>query len=488
MKKFVSLLLFAVVCLVCGALSAAELSVGTAKVDITPEKSVPLWGQFGLRLSQGVKTPIFANVCAIEAVENGASVDAAIFVSVDAVHVPAAFAKKIRDKVAAKENAIKPEKIVFFATHSHTAPTLYVGPALPKGDNIEDYPETIETISSKIADAILAAWKNRVPAEYSWGIEQAVIGQSRRAVYFDGHTQMYGDPNDPNFSHYENPTDPDLGTIFFWNKEGKLLSVVVNVACPSQVVEGLSVICADHWGETRAKLCERFGDELVVIGCIAPSGDDSPHPQYRKEALARMRALRGDLSEMQEIARRIDRAVADAYDCAVKDKRSDIPFKHITETLQLPMRQVTKEEYTNAKTQCDSYKQALVDNPNKTPAEVAFMAIGWFGSVVERYESQQAGKVETYPADVHIVRLGDLVAATNQFELFADYGMRIKARSPATATFVIDLADGDGAYLPTDKAIRAGGYSAVIESDPVSAEGGQVLVNETLRMIDAVWK
>ena len=498
----------AIAVLFCASLDAATLSVGTSKVNITPEKSVPLWGQFGLRLSQGVKSPIYANVCAVEALENGQYADAAIFVSIDCVHVPTAFAKIIRDKVAAKDSSLPSEKIIFFATHTHTAPTLYVGPALPKGDNIEDYAETIENISTQIADAVCAAWGNKVPADFSWGIEQAVIGQSRRAVYFDGHAQMYGNPNDPNFSHYENPTDPDLGSIFFWNKEGKLLSVVINVPCPSQVMEHLSVICADHWDVTRAKLYERFGDELVVVSCVASAGDDSPHPQYRQAALARMRMLRyaedaeisadkrtnfqeylrAHDSEMSEIARRIDRAVGDAYECAVKDKQSEIMFGHAVETLPLPMRQVTEEEYNNAKAQCESFKQALVDNPNKSPAEVAFMAIGWFGNVVERYERQQAGNADTFPAFVHVVRLGDIAVATNQFELFVDYGMRIKTRSPAMATFVVELADGDGAYMPTDKAIRGGGYSAVVESDPVSAEGGQVLVSETLRLLDDLWK
>ena len=77
--------------------------------------------------------------------------------------------------------------------------------------------------------------------------------------------------------------------------------------------------------------------------------------------------------------------------------------------------------------------------------------------------------------------------ATNQFELFSDYAMRIKARSPAIATFLYELADGDGSYLPTARAIAGGGYSAVIQSDQVSPEGGQQLVNETLRMIGQVW-
>ena len=488
-------------------LSAAQLKVGTAQTNITPEKSVPLCGQFELRLSQGVKSPIYANVCAIEAVENDQSVDAAIFVSVDVVHIPENFAKIVRRKITTLDASIQPEKIVLFATHTHTAPTLMVGAELPKGENIEDYPETIENISTLIANAVVSAWQSRVPADFSWGLEQVVIGQSRRACYFDGHAQMYGNSNDPQFSHYENPSDPDLGTLFFWDKNGQLLSVVVNVACTSQVVEGLSVICADYWDPTRTKLHERFGKNVVIVACNAPAGDDSPHPQYRQSALARMRALRsidpndspeerqkkwdaatsGD-SEMNEIARRIDRAVADAYSCAEKDKKSDIQFAHHFEIIELPPRLVSEEEYQQAKRNCDSFKQALVDHPEKSPAEVAFMAIGWYGQVVARYEKQQAGKMEDFPANVHVIRLGDLVLATNQFELFADYGMRIKARSPATATFVIDLADGDGAYMPTDKAIRAGGYSAVVESDPVSAEGGQRLVNETLRIINDLWK
>lgn len=502
------LLVMAIIAAFCVSLTAAELKVGTASVDITPEKSVPLWGQFGLRLSQGVKSPISVNVCAVEGVENGSGVDAAIFASVDCVHVPTAFAQIVREKTTAKDSSIAPEKIILFATHSHTAPTLYEGPRLPKGENIEDYPETIETMTTKIADAIVTAWQGRVLADFSWGLEQTVIGQSRRACYFDGHAQMYGNPNDPNFSHYENPSDPDLGTLFFWNKEGKLLSIIINVACPSQVMEHLSVICADHWGVTRPKLNERFGEEVVIVACKAPAGDDSPHPQYRQAALARMRTLRfaqekevtadkresfqqylrAHDSEMFEIARRIDRAVADSYECAVKDKMSDVPFAHSFETLPLPMRRVTEAEYNECKAQRDSFQKALDDNPDKTPAEVAFMGIGWFGKIVDRYEAQQAGQFDTFPAFVHVVRIGDVAIATDQFELFVDYSMRIKARSPAMVTFVMDLADGDGAYMPTEKAIKGGGYSAVVQSGPVSAEGGQMLVNETLRMINALWK
>ena len=41
-------------------------------------------------------------------------------------------------------------------------------------------------------------------------------------------------------------------------------------------------------------------------------------------------------------------------------------------------------------------------------------------------------------------------------------------------------------YLPTERAIRGGGYSA--ERFLVGPEGGQVLVNQTVQRIDALWR
>ena len=40
---------------------------------------------------------------------------------------------------------------------------------------------------------------------------------------------------------------------------------------------------------------------------------------------------------------------------------------------------------------------------------------------------------------MHVLRLGDVAIAANEFELFTDYGVQIKARSPAVQTLVIQL-------------------------------------------------
>lgn len=474
-------------------LSAAELRVGAAKADVTPKGCAPLWGQFHLRLAQGTKSPLTANVCAIEAVEGDKALDAAILVSLDLVHMPQSCADLVREKTAALDASIPTDKIVMFAVHSHDGPTLTPGAELPKREGVEDYPETIDNFAAAVAETIVQAWQSRVPANFSWGLEQLVLGESRRVCYFDGSAKMYGNTNDPNFSHFENRSDPDMGVLFFWDKAGKLLSVVVNYACPSQIVEHLSVYCADFADEIRGQVCEHFGDDsLVVLPCVAPAGDDSPHPQYRKEAYNREIRLRygeGDILDLQmkEFGRRVTRAVDDAYQCAEKDIQSDVPFAHLFEVVPLQMRAVTEEEYNESKAEMDRVQKQLDENTTLSPAEVAFMGIGWYGSVVQRYQRQQTNGIEDYPANVHVIRIGDVVMATNQFELFNDYAMRIKARSPAMATFLYELADGDGSYLPTARAIAGGGYSAVIQSDQVSPEGGQQLVNETLRMIGQVW-
>ena len=85
------------------------------------------------------------------------------------------------------------------------------------------------------------------------------------------------------------------------------------------------------------------------------------------------------------------------------------------------------------------------------------------------------------------MRLGDIAITSNPFELFTDYGLQIKARSKAFQTFIVQLACDKGKYLPTEKAVKGGDYSAIVASGIVGPEGGQILVNQTVKMINNMW-
>jgi len=221
-------------------------------------------------------------------------------------------------------------------------------------------------------------------------------------------------------------------------------------------------------------------NKLVVNGTHTHT---APRPMFRKAAVGQMNILR-ELDEMQEIARKINHAVAETWEVVRKTASSDVQLVHRVETLQLPMRKVTEAEYVQAKAECEKVDAAFKANSNKASAEVNWMAGAWHGDVVERYELQQEYPGVRYPSQIHVIRLGETAIFTNQFELFTGYGVQMKARSPAVQTFVIQFVGGGtnvGSYLPTERAVRGGGYSAIIQSTPVGPEGGHVLVEETLK-------
>lgn len=463
---------------------AGQLFVGTATADITPAGPVALDGQFNLRIAKSVETPLSASVLAIQSRDGEKPLDAAVMVSCDLISIQNDVLAMVREEVAKRLPDLDGKKIFLSGTHTHTAPVLTPGKyPIPK-DGVVQVEEYRTFLVERLADAIERAWKARAAGSFTWGLSHAAVAQNRRAVYANGSAQMYGRTDAPEFRSLEGYEDNDIGTLFFWDAADRLVSIVVDVSCTAQEVESRSAVNADFWHPVRLALQKRYGTEVCVLGWIGAAGDQSPHLMYRKAAEERMLRLRG-INRMEEIARRIDRAVEEAFEAVENDRRKDVPLVHTTETVRLPMRLVTEAEYAEAKAACEQAAEQIAKNP-KTADQVQ-RRMKWHEKTVRRFESQKDEPEPIYEAEIHVLRLGDVVICTNPFELFTDYGIRIKARSKAVQTFVIQLA-GPGSYLPTEKAVRGGGYSAVVHSSLVGPEGGQVLVDRTVALIDALWQ
>ena len=108
-------------------LLAAELFVGAASTEITPLKPAALSGQFGLRISTGIETPLTANVVVVESRDGDRSLDLAIVVSCDVVGIPADVLTLVRKEVTKLLPELDTAKIFLGATHTHTAPALRLG-------------------------------------------------------------------------------------------------------------------------------------------------------------------------------------------------------------------------------------------------------------------------------------------------------------------------------------------------------------------------
>lgn len=421
------------------------LYVGWASVDITPKKPVALTGQLYKRISKSTLDPLTATALALETRAKGGAGEQAIMVSCDLLYIRKPIQERLRDIVKPRMPDFDVRKLFLNATHTHTGPgfidnafgDLY---DVSKDEGVMKASEYGDFFLEQVANAVVAAWQNRKPAGVSWALGHAVVGMNRRAHYFDGSSVMYGNTNAENFSSIEGYEDHAVEMLFFWEPNQKLTGIVINLACTAQETENLGEISADFWHDTREEIRRRYYKDVFIFPQCATAGDISPHSLFRNEAEQIMQKRRG-LSRRQEIARRIANAVDDVFSCAKADIKTELTFRHTVVNLELP------------------------------EAEP---------SVLPFYQTDSVK-----PIEFHVIRLGDAAIATNPFEMYLDYGVRIKARSRAVLTFLVNLSSQHSGYLPTEKAAKAGGYSA--DKYIVGPEGGQVLVNETIKRINELW-
>lgn len=458
------------------AVHAAQLHVGASTIDITPDQPVGLDGQRTVRVSQKPKTQIFATALALESRDGDKPGDQAILVSFDLVAIRQGILAKVREKLGNRLMGFDLKKLVLSATHTHTAPVTVDGKyALPE-TGIMQPGVYADWMAAKAADGIAQAWEKRQPGKVAWGQAQAVIAQNRRPFYADGTAVMYGKTDSPNFRGIEGYEDHNLEVLYFWDAAENLIATAVNVPCPSQEVGGGTAIHADFWDPVRARLREKHGKDLHILAWTGAAGDFTSRLAYGSAADERMRKLRGGISRLDEMARRIVNAWEEALEGAKNDIRTEVPLQHRVEDIDLPYRKVTILEKAAAMTEAAKFKNDPAQQWNH----------GWNQRVVDRYEAQQAGTQKPYVMELHTLRLGDIAIATNEFELYTDYGVQMKARSPAIQTFVIQLA-GPGSYLPSERAMKHGGYGAVIQSSQIGPDGGQVLVERTVEALKALW-
>jgi len=447
------------------------LQMGWAVRNMTPNRAAMVQGQMHRRIAKEAMDPLLVTALAIE---GGDPPDCAILISCDLACISDGLQRAVRERLGPRLPSVPAAKILLNATHTHTSLVIEDGIYPHPGGDVMTPEEGEAWVADHAADAALEAWKGREPHATAAAFSHAVVAHNRRAVYADGAARMYGATNREDFVSIEGYEDHSLDLLFTWDAAGRLAGVVVAIPCPAQVDENLEVFSADFWHDIRCELRARFGEALDVLALCAAAGDQSPHfLLYRREE-ERMRRRRG-VSERREIALRVADAVSRAVACTTP-VTDGIPFAHAVRCVELTPREISRAERDWAKTE---YERAIVDHD----------AGSWWPqrlrTVVECFD--RPGTPQPFPAEIHVLRIGDVVLATSPFELFLDYGLRIKARSPAAQTVIVQLAAGCGSYLPTARAVQGGGYGAMPAVSVVGPAGGEQLVKETLQMIEGLF-
>ena len=435
--------------------------------------------------------------------ENNSEV--AVMVSLDLATVAEDFEKELQETMNKEIPELDSSRIFLNAIHTHNAPGMVTWRDWWEPDNeavrAEDYRQFL---MERLVRLIAQAWQSRSPAGIASSFSSARIGHSRCAMYEDGTSEMYGDTGREDFVGMEGGEDSGVELLFTFTGDTPS-GCVVNLACPSQVLEAGYRISSDFMGALGEKLKARFGAGFATLSQISAAGCQAPRDLSRNYKSDEPDFWHED--GVETAAERLSKAVIEGFEKIEDNIRYDgVELRHKVKRLKLPRRRASQKEYEEAekvvaeleaiKPSRGAYADFLSDirrneavsgRPGPYDSKLHnFVLIQNAKAVLKRHADQE--EKPGYEFELHVVRLGDIAFVSNPFELYLAYGQQLKARSCAAQTIVIQLATDYGGYLPTASAEQRGAYGSLIINGQVGSAGGKMLIDETLDAIAELFK
>lgn len=464
-----------------------SIKIGFGIADITPDKKAALVGQFETRITEEIGSRLTATAMAVKTGEK-----VTIWASCDLLAVFDSTVKRAAEKISEKIADFSIDDLAVSATHIHTAPyverdgesTLISFCFDEKTQSEIISPEEyMEIVTDGIAKAAFEAIGNMRDSYVETAVSRIKTGYNRRVTYTDGTSAMYGSVRRPDFLCLEDHNGGPVNLMYVRSAEdNSLFGVVANVPCTAQVVENKEYITCDYWGYTREYLKDKL-DGVTVLPLIGSAGDLSPRdlicsvdgePDMRDEDGCRY--LGEKIAE--EIIRFKDNTLA----------RYDTDAVHEVVYADLPMWNPTKEIYDEAKAYIQKLREKYGEDFDKVFREFSmpFDEVLKFSEsevVIRRYENL----TEYIKTPIHALKFGNAVLLSNPFELFIQYADRIKAANMDVHIFDVQLTNGCYGYLATRRALRGGGYSALIFNGKCAPDGGDKLVTESIELVKKLY-
>lgn len=368
-------------------------------------------------------------------------------------------------KAISRATGIKERNIIIACTHTHSGPSL-----LPTCYNKSlDY-EYMEMLHQWLIELAKGAYKSACTSKIGLGSGKAQIGYNRRLCWSDGTHTMHGDAKRQDFTGAEGPDDPQHLAIFIRNANGDLTCVVHNNTGHPASFYGRDFYSADFPGTARKYLREVLGQIPILFfnGAFGDINIDNlqslnPYKESSEQKVSRTaHLLTGETLRLLHQA----------------EFRDDIVIRHSYKDIHIPVCLPDKEKLHQAE---DTLK--CVDNGQNVNAWDILFAHG------TKLLHDQFGEKSLDIIPLHAIRIGEMAIATQPCELYCQFGIDIKRRSPAKYTGIFGLADGYNGYCPTMYGIIGGGYSGEpIWWTRLSPEGGYLIVDTLSDLIRNLWK
>ncbi len=388
------------------------VSVGAARVDITPQQPVRMYGYASrTKESAGVAGHLYAKALAI----GGEGQDElAVLLTVDSGAVPAELRDTVYRRVHARTK-LKRERFMLCNSHSHAGPDLK-GMGSLTGSEHDHLATYAQQLTDKLEKVILDAIAAQRPGQLAW-TSGAVDFAANRRVLTDGKWTGFGAVPGA-------PVDHRLPLLRVTSANGDLIAVVVNYACHCTTLRGNFPQIHGDWATCAQEYIEADHPgavALITIGCGADS-DPCPH---------------GTVALCEQHGR----ALADEAGRLLKG-----PFKKV----ELPLVARSQPLVVRYRT------------PPPSPAELAKrVGRSW---ALGRLQKQLAdGKEPPVSRTLQIatwVFSDDLAMVFCSDELVVDYVLRMKREFDGDRLWVNAYTNDVSTYVASRRVLKEGGYEA----------------------------
>lgn len=426
-----------------------NMKCGMYEVDITPALGCEIPGYFEVRIADGICEKLYAHAAYFED-DNGKKV---IIISIDGIQIPDSVNETVRPQIAEKLN-MDISGVLTCATHTHTG-----GPLYTLGDFTHTNETYLDFLASRMIDVAVLAQKEKrsVVIGYAKGHDDT-IAHYRDFIMSDGTYRT--NPGIGGNKKAFGVIDPDVNVIRIDNVSGGRYGAIVGYTCHTDCVSG-TWYSSDFPGAMKETLRKLYGYDFMPMFVNGFFGNIN-HIDFEKGS----HKVPG---YYKSIGRRLAAEASKAMEFA--ELKTDIELNMISETIKIPTKEPDNELLEWADKIFKNYDNA---------------------SVVDRYYASEARHIKMLGSrDIDIVlqviRIGDLIIFASPREMYVEFQLMLKEKSPSDKTICIGLANGPCGYVPIRELVQPGIYEARLHQNRLIDDAGYIMVDRLLELAQTIW-
>ena len=414
------------------------LRAGAAKVEITPKAS-------DLAVAtDSIRDPLFARAIVVD---DGTT--CAVLVGLDLGGAATAMVTDATTRAAAATGC-PAANVLISATHTHSSNPQGLGQG----------PPLARTVADAIVQAATTAKSKLAPARVGYGTTRVDLNVNRDL--FNSKLEWRQEPN-PN-----GPSDKTLAVVEFLGADNVPIAVYMNYAMHPINFYLSGVVSADFPGEASRYIEELFDDRTIALFAQGASGDQNPRdfrsPTTFMGQRAALTAGRGPFDQTVATTQVQANASAQGFNAQqASSERQAVPAASLDAYKKTIAR---TGEYVHMLGTMIGSSAVRVMRESIQPIDTARI---WSGQESfscpgrVRNDADNPARENVFPGykdgpdvtlKVGVLRLGEIVFAWVNGEVYSQIGTRLKAEAPASKTLMVTLANGSAGsgYIYSDEA------------------------------------